>query len=970
MGKRKERRLAAMSNAGRRVKLDLFAEPSGDLGGSTEHNEVGADVDTQRSVGLPNSPSSSGPQPENPLLLLGQYSDDELEDNSNERPSHRTVENSSPGNDDKVKGSPGEGCQRVDDKAVEDQATYKVKQQEVERDSALLDVSQSLRGSDKRETDATASCDSHKDLDLTEQVSVPGTADRQLLGDVSSGWQIVMHEESNQYYYWNTKTGETSWEVPEVLSQVTEMASDQKTPALIEGTESASVDTRHSNLTSDVGLDVSAANSMEGTANLMYGHGYQLSQWSAVNTEALKDANWGSDVINSGASAFNPPLVDGSSTTTASETFVCDMKGFEGREAGSNLSSGLVKYSESLLERLKSLRGSEGQLESLDCISKYILEVEIRLSDIKSLSPFGSSLLPFWVHSENQLKQLESFINDEVCKIAKSAQINEVEATDVSLFRGEDKLWGNPRHVSEADGTGNNVFSSPENSPVSASVDMVTIIPKDPDVKASTVNDEHVPSFGSPTRDIERVSGEQFSGAACHDELKAGEDADMDMDVDMEVEDANSTGITAIADESAAKEFALPQQVIHPNPPATHTSTVSDDAFTVPPPPDEEWIPPPPPDNEQVPPPPPDEPPEPLYPPPQSYPETGQPPSYAEQYNLSYANSGYEYYGHAVTEVPSGNFYGQVEGCQVAIPQAPIYYGAVPTTYTETAQVIVNSVEPVAYNYIQDGSLPPAPIVNSVEAPQIHTQVAPLSYDTLASDRIKFGGSSIGAGLNSLSTENDDKSAVGGETDGSSADALSGTPTIQASATISVKESVPLLQTNAVSVAATVASTSAITKGQSKVPRSKKRSVAVAPSLRSNKKVSSLVDKWKAAKEELLEDEEEPQNAYEMLERKRQREIEEWHAQQIASGEAKDNANFQPLGGDWRERVKRRRAQLAREAAQTQPEAPNEENQQPDLTELSNDLPSGWQALWDESSKQVYYGNVLTSETTWTRPSK
>ena len=32
----------------------------GDLGGSTEHDEVGADVDTKRSVGLPNSPSSSG----------------------------------------------------------------------------------------------------------------------------------------------------------------------------------------------------------------------------------------------------------------------------------------------------------------------------------------------------------------------------------------------------------------------------------------------------------------------------------------------------------------------------------------------------------------------------------------------------------------------------------------------------------------------------------------------------------------------------------------------------------------------------------------------------------------------------------------------------------------------------------------------------------------------------------------------
>lgn len=29
--------------------------------------------------------------------------------------------------------------------------------------------------------------------------------------------------------------------------------------------------------------------------------------------------------------------------------------------------------------------------------------------------------------------------------------------------------------------------------------------------------------------------------------------------------------------------------------------------------------------------------------------------------------------------------------------------------------------------------------------------------------------------------------------------------------------------------------------------------------------------------------------------------LQEWHAQQIASGEAKDNANFQPLGGDWYE---------------------------------------------------------------------
>lgn len=111
------------------------------------------------------------------------------------------------------------------------------------------------------------------------------------------------------------------------------------------------------------------------------------------------------------------------------------------------------------------------------------------------------------------------------------------------------------------------------------------------------------------------------------------------------------------------------------------------------------------------------------------------------------------------------------------------------------------------------------------------------------------------------------------------------------------------------------------------VKRTKKRTVAATSTLRSNKKVSSLVDKvrcfffletphkqtlflklklkflstcaqWKAAKEELNDSEEEEED-YGILDRKRRREIEEWKSRQIASGEAKDNANFQPLGGDW-----------------------------------------------------------------------
>lgn len=47
---------------------------------------------------------------------------------------------------------------------------------------------------------------------------------------------------------------------------------------------------------------------------------------------------------------------------------------------------------------------------------------------------------------------------------------------------------------------------------------------------------------------------------------------------------------------------------------------------------------------------------------------------------------------------------------------------------------------------------------------------------------------------------------------------------------------------------------------------------------------------------------------------------------------------------DRREKVKRRRAQLAKEAAETPPEAEADQKQEkPDLVDLSKDLPSGWQ---------------------------
>ncbi|KAI3699744.1 hypothetical protein L2E82_44237 [Cichorium intybus] len=122
-----------------------------------------------------------------------------------------------------------------------------------------------------------------------------------------------------------------------------------------------------------------------------------------------------------------------------------------------------------------------------------------------------------------------------------------------------------------------------------------------------------------------------------------------------------------------------------------------------------------------------------------------------------------------------------------------------------------------------------------------------------------------------------------------------------------------------------------------RVTKNKKRIAAIVPGLRSNKKVSGLVDKWKAVKVELHKDEEdeEPENALEALENKKQREIE-----QIATKEAKDNANFQPLGGDWRERVRRKRAKKQWKLKNIK---------ERDLVQLTKQLPSRWQKWGKET---------------------
>ncbi|XP_059666739.1 uncharacterized protein LOC132312397 isoform X2 [Cornus florida] len=835
--------------------------------------------------------------------------------------------------------------------------------------SASLEVLQKPEDNDAKEIDVIGSGDSCKE-DLKEHTSGLGNSDAQVIGDVSSGWKMVLHEESNRYYYWNTVTGETSWEVPDVLAQGTELTCEQKSVSNSEGRENAVVGTHESNSTSDIGLDDSLAAQTNDCSKPkeIYEHGPQTEVWNeGYKGDILEDKEGGSNINGSGEKnssdyvllhdVFPRQSADsfGNGITTA------DTKAHEEHETEADISSSLVKHGEYLLERLRSLKGPKGHLQGDDQIAKYILEVEIRLSDITSLLSYGSSLLPFWVHSERKLKQLEVIINDVVPQFFKSAQMTEAEET----YNSHERMSINTK----ADGHEKEVVCCTYEQSHGSNVGIITEVQKYSHNEApdyDTIDSERVSLIGYGTEHSGGSAGGkgEVHGAALPTELtpKTVLDAeeDVDMDVDMEVEDA------ILASNTETVEYcAPPEQPIQPNPSAEYESFMPEEELGVPPPPDDDWIPPPPPDNEPVPPPPPDEPPEPSYPEPPSFPETMPPLSYTEQYNLSYPGSNYEYYGQTThNEIPGGNFYGHAEGCQVAVLHPTLYYEAVPGTYPGAPPVVVNPIEPVAYYDLQDGAVAPLPVVSGVGSSGFDGGSV---KDTLSSE-IRSMGVLTESGCISLPNTKVDASAFDKGTQKEFAEVPSTLATIEAPASISVIENVPVSSTPAVTANA-VATALTVSKGQSKVPRSKKRTIAVVPSLRSNKKVSSLVDKWKAAKEELHEDEEdEPENAYEILEKKRQREIEEWRAKQIASGEAKDNANFLPLGGDWRERVKRRRAQSASKAVQAPSEDVTDGNKQPDLNELSRDLPSGWQAFWDESSKQVYYGNSITSETTWIKP--
>lgn len=312
----------------------------------------------------------------------------------------------------------------------------------------------------------------------------------------------------------------------------------------------------------------------------------------------------------------------------------------------------------------------------------------MRLADIKSLVPYGSSLLPFWLHSENQLKKLETAVNNEALKHSQSANSCEINESE------------NKSQENICETTAN------EKNPASTSLEF-------DGSDHATICKEVVEA------DETEIQLDNFSNVPpCSAE-------DVDMDVEMEVE--NELGVHNGPDHS-----------IPPIPHEQHDSRESKEEFDIPQPPNEEWIPPPPPDDEPLPPPPPDEPPESAVTLPPSELHTAQPYTYGEQYSYTYPGSGFEYYGQTnslTTEVPSNGYYVDANGCQVAAPLPTLYYAAVPNLYPDPT-LVVNPSEPATYYTLQKGiasdQTEPSTEVPSISASTVKRSASLVSAPVVA----------------------------------------------------------------------------------------------------------------------------------------------------------------------------------------------------------------------------------------------
>ena len=223
----------------------------------------------------------------------------------------------------------------------------------MENVSVSLDALQKLEGNGIRENDATEADDLQREVESTVQVSVAEISDVQVGEDVSSGWKLVLHEESNQYYYWNTTTGETSWDVPHGLVQKTDAAAEGENAVELEDTIVS------------LPTDGSTAENPKCETKETYEQRPEM-EVQTGHTSDVPDIEDGELVVDQfdvkmSSGSLREPYFESSLPGKQSDDALLGNESATGADQGehetwSNLSSSLVKHGEYLLEKLWSLK--------------------------------------------------------------------------------------------------------------------------------------------------------------------------------------------------------------------------------------------------------------------------------------------------------------------------------------------------------------------------------------------------------------------------------------------------------------------------------------------------------------------------------------------------------------------------------------------------------------------------------------
>lgn len=259
--------------------------------------------------------------------------------------------------------------------------TAKVEDEAKENGSAAENFLQRPDEDEHTRNDALYSVEKLKEKDVMSQNTTLGAFDAQVDGDIISGWKVVLHEESNQYYYWNVSTGETSWEVPNALIPTSELGNDEKVTDDVD-VEDAMQRTYESNTNLNIKLEDSnpgetcdGFNDNNECKMEMFNEGFKCNaqQEKGVDDDAkLSDTKKMSGQLDSRHDISSPV---GCSSKQSGDILLGhvsksgedvdkhrDVFGAGEFDIEADFSSHLVEYCESLLEKLKVMQGYDIRL--------------------------------------------------------------------------------------------------------------------------------------------------------------------------------------------------------------------------------------------------------------------------------------------------------------------------------------------------------------------------------------------------------------------------------------------------------------------------------------------------------------------------------------------------------------------------------------------------------------------------------